>query len=249
MGFSDFSKVRNAGGLFYPNDEFSYGQFLAYLDGLQMPCCCSMVHDADTYTQEDINKWVRSHLNPDTGKIELDPDSKFLETGIPKEGQHKKDHVHFMLCANGPMTPSWFLDKIAPIRKYCANYFIAINSVAATMRYYAHMDSPDKYQYSPLDIHSFGGLDMSPLMRTSKVSNLATLVKVMDYIMDNGVNHYHTLVHWALNSGDVDLLSCVSGRASFFAGYFKSKSDDRIELLQREIEKLQKENKVLKAGC
>lgn len=245
MGFSDFSKVRNAGGLFYPNDEFSYGQFLSFLDGLQMPCCCSMVHDSDKYTQEDVNKWVRNHMNPATGKLDDDA----VKNGIPKEGQHKDKHVHFMLCANGPMTPNWFLDKIAPIRDYCANYFIAINSVPATMRYYAHMDSPEKHQYSPLDIHSFGGLDMSPLMRTSKVSNLATLVKVMDYIMDNGINHYHALVHWALNSGDVDLLSCVSGRASFFAGYFKSKSDDRIEILQREVEKLQKENKVLKAGC
>lgn len=245
MGYSDFTKVRNAGGLFYPSEDFTYGEFLAFLDGLQMPCCCSMIHDSDKYTQEDVNKWVRNHMNPKTGKLDNDA----VKNGIPKEGQHKNKHVHFMLCANGPMTPSWFLDKIAPIKEHCSTYFIAINSVPATMRYYAHMDSPEKHQYSPLDIHSFGGLDMSPLMRTSKVSNLSTLVKVMDYIMENGVSHYHTLVHWALNSGDVDLLSCVSGRASFFAAYFKSKSDDRIELLQREVDKLQRENKTLKAGC
>lgn len=236
-GYSDFSKARNVGGLFYPSDDFTYGDFLAFLDGLQMPACCSMIHDKDKYTKEDIRKWVDRHTDKETGKL----NEWALKEGIPEEGQHKKKHVHFMLCANGPMQPKWFLEKIAPVQEYCSNYFINVNSVGSMMRYYAHMDTEEKYQYSPLDIHSFGGLDMSPLLKTTKLSNLQVLVKVMDNILENGFRHYCQLVQWALNLGDVDVLSNVAGRASFYANYFKSLHDWEEE--KRAKEKKDKEER------
>ena len=235
-GFCDFSKARNVGGLFYPSDDYTYGRFLEFLDGLQMPCCCSMIHDADKYTARDVEKWIDSHTDKDTGKL----NDWALEQGIPDEGQHKKAHVHFMLCANGPMQPKWFAEKIAPIAEHCSNFFISINSVGSTMRYYAHMDTPEKHQYSPLDIHSFGGLDMSPLLKTTKLTNLEVLIKVMDTIVDMGIRHYCILVRWALSTGDVDILSNVTGRASFYANYFKSCHEEEEERRAKE-EKERKE--------
>lgn len=226
--YSNFDKARNVTFLAYLKDwGKSYGELLEFLDGLHMPCCCSPEHDADTFTEEDVRKWVASHTDKDTGRVS----EEAIKAGIPQVGQQKKDHVHVLLCANGPMTAPYFADLISDFHEVTS--FQKVNSVPSMIRYFAHMDSPEKHQYSPLQIHGFGGLDLSPIMKTSKVSNLTVLLDVLDYMMANDIRHYNKLVKWALSTGDIDTISCVTGRASFFANYFKAQSDERREKLEK----------------
>lgn len=219
----NFDKARNVTALIYLQDTGkSYGELLEFLDGLHMPCACSPEHDADKYTQEDVNKWVRSHTDA-FGRV----DENAIRRGIPEVGQHKEKHVHILLCANGPMQPEYFTKLFEP---FChVRYWQKVNSVPSMLRYFAHMDSPEKTPYNCLQIHGFGGIDLSPLLKTSKVSNIEILLDVMDYMLKNDIRHYNKLVRWAISTGDIDTIACVTGRASFFANYFKSASDERRE--------------------
>lgn len=229
--YSNFDKVRNVTALFYLEDwGKTYGELLAWLDDLHMPCCCSPVHDKDTFTAEDVHKWVSGHTDKETGKVSEDA----IKDGLPVEGQHKKSHVHVLLTAHGPMTAEWWEQKFEGFHE--VGFWQAVNSVPSMMRYFAHMDSPEKHQYNAMEIHGFGGIDLSPLLKTSKVSNLFTLLDVMDHMMKNDVRHYNHLVRWALSTGDVDTIACVTGRASFFANYFHAEYEERREkLLKDEI--------------
>lgn len=231
MASGNFDKARNVACMMYLDDwGKTYGELLEFLDDLHMPCACSPVHDADTYTQMDINKWIRKHTDRKTGEVSKDA----LEAGMPQLGQHKKTHVHVLFCHKGPATPDQFAKKLRDFHDI--SYFEQVNSVPAMLRYFAHMDSPEKHQYSALEIHGFGGIDLSPLLKTSKVTNLEVLLDVMDYMLKNDIRHYNRLVRWAISTGDIDTISCVTGRASFFANYFKSASEERREKLEKEKE-------------
>lgn len=229
MATGNFDKARNVMAMFYLKSwAKSYGELLEYLDGLHMPCACSPIHDADTYTQDDINKWVRNHIDKKTGEL---PEA-VVKKGIPKLGQNKREHVHVLLCANGPMTPDYFAKLFEDF--HAIPYFEKVNSVPSMLRYFAHMDSPEKHQYNCLEIHGFGGMDLSPLLKTSKVTNIEILLDVMDYMLRNDIRHYNKLVRWAISTGDIDTIACVTGRASFFANYFKSASDERREKAEKQ---------------
>lgn len=230
--FSNFDKARNVMFLWYPESGGEYGDLLASLDELHMPCACSPLHDADTFTTLDVKKWVDAHTDKQTGEIAKEA----IEAGLPVEGAKKKPHVHVIITANGPMTAEWFAKKLQENGIQGVTYFEAVNSVSSMLRYFAHLDSPDKHPYNPLDVHGFGGLDLSPLLKTSKVVNLQVLIEVLEYIRTNNVRHYHKLVGWALERHDLDILACVTGRASFFASYFRSRDDELRELDKKEKE-------------
>lgn len=223
-------KARNVLRIIYMEDIPSYGALLEFLDGLKLPCACSPVHDRDTYTHEDINKWIRNHTDPKIGKI---PDD-VLAAGLPEVGNAKKAHVHVVITLKGPRDGCYFSDLFAPFVKLNPLQWEKCESVESSLRYFAHMDTPEKAQYSPLDVKGFGGIDLGALLKTSKISNLQTLMGIMDYIIEYKVRHYNKLVRWALSTGDIDIIACVTGRASFFASFFRSESDERKEKAEKE---------------
>lgn len=224
----NFEKARNVMFLVYPEDwGKTYGELLEYLDGLAIPCACSPLHDRDKYTQEDVNKWMFRHTD-ENGQL----DDYAKEYGVPLLEQQKKPHVHCIICAPGPQQAGWFYDIMR--RFHEITYFERVNSVSGQLRYFAHMDSPLKTRYSELDIHGFGGIDLSALLKTDEVSKLETVLDVLDYVETHNITHYSQLVRWSVSTGDMETLSCVIGRASMFASYFKSGTDERKELAARE---------------
>lgn len=225
---ADFDKARNVTCLIYLEDcGHTYGELLEYLDDLHIPCACSPLHDADTYTKRDVEKWVARHTDKDGN---LDEDA--IKQGIPKVDQAKKKHVHVLICAPGPMSPHWFQALFA---NFCeVGYWQKVNSTSSLIRYFAHLDQQDKHQYSALDIHGFGGIDLSPLLKQNKFTQIETMLDILDYIIKNKVRHYNKLVKWAVSTGDIETIACVTGRASFFASYFQSASHERKERAERD---------------
>lgn len=229
--YADFDKARNAMCMFYPNDDCTYGDLLSALSDMKMRCCCSPVHDKDTFTAQDVKKWISAHTDKKTGKIA----DEAVKAGLPIEGQHKKAHVHVMVCADGPQQPVWFQKEFAK-RGINVTYFEKVNSIGSMMRYFAHLDNPEKARYSAFDIHGFGGIDLSPLSKVTKVSNTITLLEVMDYAEQNSITSYSKLVRWARDTGDIDIFNCVTGRHGVFVALFQSEREDK----KREYEKKKK---------
>lgn len=223
-------KARNVLGLIYMEDvNDDYGAILQHLDSLQIPCACSCVHDRDTFTEGDIRKFVADRTDKDTGEVD-----KSVLDGLPTLGQHKKAHVHILLRMPGPKSGEDFTEMMAPLVYIAPNRWEKCNSPEASLRYFGHLDTPEKAQYGALSVKGFGGLDMSCLLKTSKTSNIEVLLQVMRHVDKYKVRHYNQLVRWAMETADLDIISCVAGRASFFAAFFKGQYDERQEKLAAE---------------
>lgn len=206
----------------YPDNP--YGVLLEYLSGLKTSCACSPIHDRDEYTAQDVRDWCRRHIDPDTGEVRED-DVKLM----PRVGDSKKAHVHVLFEFKNPVTPAYLSKRLEGLIKIAPNRWERVLHPDAAKMYLAHKGFEDKYQYSPMEIHSFGAIKMACLLRQDDFAKANDLITVMHYIADNNVNHYHVLADWAIKTGDYGIIACVTGRASHFAYYFRSKSDMRRE--------------------
>ena len=79
-------------------------------------------------------------------------------------GEAKKEHYHVLLMFGGVKSYDQVLEFVkplnCPIPTRCHN-------AKALVRYMAHLDNPDKYQYNISDIISHGGVDIAELLRPS----------------------------------------------------------------------------------
>lgn len=218
-------KARNVTTIVWLEDlqklGYGYYDFAGYLQALQMECCISPLHDRDMYTPEDVRAWLKRNpdvYDPETGDIAPENVDR-----VPKVGDPKKSHIHLMLRSKGARTGKWwssvFEEFGLTIRE---NSWAVVGNVDSTIRYMAHLDNHEKAQYDALDVLGFGGIDLSPLVTTTGSEKLRILVDLQEYVLANGIKTYRSLVNYAFGTHNVDYIACVTGRASYWTGYFNS---------------------------
>ncbi|MGN0736864.1 replication protein [Treponema porcinum] len=64
--------------------------------------------------------------------------------------------------------------------------------IAGSIRYFIHKDNPDKAQYKPEDIVTWGGIDVQKfLMQSADFDDL--IMKIEDYVFENNITEYSDL--------------------------------------------------------
>ena len=67
----------------------------------------------------------------------------------PGTGEVKKAHVHIVLAFEGPKSYEQVCEILEPLHGPIPQ---RCHALKGAVRYFAHMDNPDKHQYSPNDI-------------------------------------------------------------------------------------------------
>ena len=215
-----------------------YGALLSYLASLHVPCACSPIHDKDEYDENDVKNWRTRHgLDRLTGKPLKDCPDPEDEFRCPQVGTPKKAHVHVVFQMPGSYDRDQYTDMMADLLYLRPNAWERVLSMSSALRYLPHLDNEDKYTYKAWEVHGFGGIDLSALLKEDNYSRYEVLCYVLNYIDDNKIRHYAHLVREARKQGDPDVLNCVASRCSFFARYFGSLADIRKELADAEKQK------------
>ena len=216
--------------------------FYGYLADLRVMVACSPIHDQDEYTETDVKNWVRRHIDPDTGDV-----ANEYTNLMPSVGDKKKPHIHIIVIVKGPMRREDFSEMFLDLVWIHPNKWQRVVHLDSMTRYLAHMDNPEKYQYSCFDIQGYGGFNLKPLtiQKSDEYTKAMAMASVMDYIEENNVRYYHKLMQWAKSLGDYDIFSCVTGRFGTFCAYFRSireEKEDKRAKKKREQE--QQEQKI-----
>lgn len=227
-------KARNLGCMLWIEDldraGLSYGDVLAFLEGLHMPCVCSPVHDRDTYTADDVKGWCQRHIDPDTGEVRTEDLERQPQVGAPK-----KPHIHIYFAFKGVRQPkelSKYFDTLSP-GIVAPNRFVLVPDFPGIVRYCAHMDSPEKAQYDPLSIHGFCNVNMSSIWGAESIDPMRTMIEVERAIVDYGIDDYWQLVRWVNANGDIEMIKCVKGRTAHWAAIFHAKRQERFDRKRR----------------
>lgn len=155
---------------------------------------------------EDLHiEWVESPLH------EFDTDAT---------GEVKKPHWHVLLLFGGVKSYEQVLEAVAPLN--CPVPQRCHNS-RAMVRYMAHLDNPDKYQYPVSGIIAHGGVDLSELLRPSSSERYSIIREMCDYVRVNGVIEFQDLMDYAMCHRFDDWFPLLCDSSAYVVGqYIKS---------------------------
>lgn len=121
-------------------------------------------------------------------------------------GEVKKPHWHILLMFGGVKTYEQVLeitDKLnCPRPEKCHN-------AKALVRYMAHLDNPEKYQYSINEIVPHGGVDVAEMLRPSSSERYSLISEMISYIREQGVTEFSDFLDYAAINHPDDWLPII----------------------------------------
>lgn len=203
----------------------TYGSLLMHLDSLHVRCAVSPIHDMDEFTADDVWSWCESHIDPETGDLDV----RYVDDA-PYVGKKKKPHVHLMFMNRSKKSVQEMHD-ILGLDCVRMTMWERTEDPFAYMRYLAHLDSPDKYPYSVYDIHGFGGINLDTLVINDSKSHMHEITSlIVDLIQEENIMYFHVLVNSIRKKyPDPDFENCVYGRNSLFNAIIKSRRQAHMD--------------------
>lgn len=180
-------------------------------------------------------KWVRS---------------PFHNADFNADGTPKKPHYHILLMWSAVKTADQVSEYLAGIFGTSDGGSIIgvatpqrVTDRGALVRYFAHIDHPDKTQYDTADIIGYNGADVLELLQHNKSEIAAMLADIEQFIDDNEITELCDLSA-ALRQFNIDWYLLVSTQHTYyFDAYVRSR---RHKLLaERENEKTTTRRKCL----
>jgi len=147
-------------------------------------------------------------------------ESPLHDKDLNADGQPKKPHIHILLLFGGVKSYEQVVDITErlnqPIPQRCHN-------AKALVRYMAHLDNPEKAQYSQSDIIGHGGVDLAELLRPSSSERYSLLREMMDYVRSAGVTEFQDLMDYAASDRFDDWFPLLCDSCAYVLGqYIKS---------------------------
>lgn len=202
----------------------TYGGLLAYCDSVKMPIAVSPVHDRDYFTSDDVWSWCEQRIDPETGDLDVN----YLDAA-PFVGKPKKPHCHILIKGKRARTAQEMTDIFSGLMYIRPSMWEKAEDPDACICYFAHLHSPEKAQYSPFDIHGFGGISLDALNESSK-SEMQEITKVIfDIINANNIYYFADVVTAVYQLDDPSAESCLFGRYSLINCYVRSRREKKFD--------------------
>ena len=147
-------------------------------------------------------------------------ESPWHDKDVNANGETKKKHKHILLLFQGKKSYEQIkeiTDELQqPIPQRCHN-------AKALVRYMAHLDNPEKAQYSTADIIAHGGVDLADMLRPSSSERYTLIRDMIDYIRSAGVTEFQDLMDYAASEHFDDWFPLLCDSSAYVVGqYIKS---------------------------
>lgn len=109
-------------------------------------------------------------------------------------GEVKKAHHHIVLYFEGKKSYEQVVEIVSP---FCGSVPQRVHSLSGEIRYFCHLDNPEKAQYSPDDIRAFGGFDVREMLAPTSAQRYALIAEMRQWISDNHVFEFEDLFDYA----------------------------------------------------
>lgn len=134
-------------------------------------------------------------------------ESPLHDKDINPTGEPKKSHYHISLLF--PTNKSYEQVSELVVTQLGQPIPIKCQSVKGSIRYMAHKDNPDKYQYDWNDIVCHGGADLQALCSPTATERLQIQKDIIAYIRDADIVEFADIVNYAVDAGLSDWLNVL----------------------------------------
>lgn len=147
-------------------------------------------------------------------------ESPLHEYDTNPDGEVKKAHWHILLLFGGMKTYEQVTEVLSPLNCPIPQRCM---SVKGTIRYMAHLDNPDKYQYQISDVVGHGGVDLADLLRPTATERYSVLRDMCEYVKAEGIIEFQDLVDFAMKERFDEWFPLLCDNSAYFVGqYIKS---------------------------
>ena len=153
-------------------------------------------------------------------------ESPLHDKDINANGEPKKAHWHILLMFGGVKSYEQVkevTDKLnAPIPERAHN-------AKSMVRYMAHLDNPEKAQYSVSDIKAHGGVDLAEMLRPSSSERYTLIGDMISYIRANNVVEFQDLMDYALANEFDTWFPLLCDNSAFVVGQYIKSQRHRLQ--------------------
>lgn len=143
----------------------------------------------------------------------------------PGTGELKKPHWH--ICLNFDSVKS--LDQVKKlIASLNGTIPIPLNSVRGMIRYFAHLDNPEKYQYPIDQIIGHGGMDVQDLLRLSASARYAVIRKMCDYVRESNITEFYQLMDYAMAEKFEEWFPLLCDNSAYVVNQYIKSNRERV---------------------
>lgn len=117
------------------------------------------------------------------------------------DGTIKKPHYHLLVSAG----KSWItMNKLAEWGKKLKGIALPqkCSNPKGMVRYFTHIDNPEKYQYDKSDIQVVGQYDIEPFFKATIAEEKAIRREIMEFVRDNEITEFADLVEYCLEHNE-----------------------------------------------
>lgn len=130
---------------------------------------------------------------------------------------NKKPHWHVMMLFDGVKS----YEQVEEISK-SVNGTIPqkVGSAVGMVRYFAHLDNPEKHQYDPTLIIGHGGVDLDKYLAPRSGDEDRMLEEIYDFIDDNCIVHFSQFLRYCRKNRRHDWFPLINRKFAFIVSTY-----------------------------
>lgn len=109
-------------------------------------------------------------------------------------GELKKAHWHIVICFDGPKSFEQVVELLAPLNCPVPQ---KCHALKGAVRYFAHLDNPEKHQYSPSAIVGHGGFDVASALAPTSARRYELIREMQDWCCHENITEFSDLMQFA----------------------------------------------------
>ena len=145
--------------------------------------------------------------------------SPLHDRDIDEFGNYKKPHWHIVISSDGPITQKRANEIMQP---FCGTQSAEyIKSLRGYVRYLAHLDDPDKFQYDPNEIIALGGAELTDYLTYSNADKQKIVCDIVRFCEENAIYETSELTIIAISEHE-EWLRAIIDKTYFFVQVLSS---------------------------
>lgn len=118
---------------------------------------------------------------------------------VNADGEVKKAHFHILLSSDGPITEQAVMKIIEPLKGPIPK---KVGSAKGLVRYMAHLDNPEKYQYPIDEIIGHNGADVASYFELTMTNKIVMMKDIVKFIYEEEIDNYADFLMLCIEKSD-----------------------------------------------
>ena len=126
-------------------------------------------------------------------------ESPLHDQDVNENGELKKAHKHILLSSDGPITEQAVMKIIEPLKGPIPK---KVGSAKGLVRYMAHLDNPEKYQYPVDEIIGHNGADVASYFELTMTNKIVMMKDIVKFIYEEEIDNYADFLMLCIEKSD-----------------------------------------------